>query len=217
MTTDSHPVTRDALTADKMTTSELAQPGRMQLLRRNRLRWLAVAATMLIVILGTTAIGGTLVHRHDDARANSHALSGIAGYSWNITTVSDKHGTARVNASWGASIAFALHGEVLADDTVNSIDGTYHPVEGGYTVGLIGASAVGYIGHDPIRIRTINAVNTLFGQSADASTATRVDAELHNGTLTLRCSGVRVTATRGGTPPGGTPPGGPAVPQPPTD
>lgn len=205
MTTDLHALIREALAANEVDAGNLThQTLRAAHRHRKSHRRVAVAAAVLVVVLGATLLGTALSRRHENTGSNSRALDGVAGYRWRVTAISDKQGSAAVSPSWGASVAFSRDGIVFGDDTVNQMSGRYRVAKGGYTVTNIARTLVGSAGLDPIRARTVTAVDTLFGQHGDISSGTspaHVTVELHKGALKLRRNGLSVTAARSSTQP----------------
>lgn len=113
------------------------------------------------------------------------------GYTWNVLTLTDKHGRLTLPSRLHATIEFDRYGLVIGNDTVNTAKARFGLTGDGYVVAhRVTTSAVGYAGQDPTLTRLIAAVNTMV--SGDAAVIATIDSD----TLTLHRNGIALTLHR---------------------
>jgi hypothetical protein len=123
------------------------------------------------------------------------SMEGIIGYRWRVTHLVDATGPLPVPSSLRAEIGFTRDGYVLGNDSVNAMQGNYEATDGGYSVRSGGGTFALYGGSDPVRRRTIDAVDAMFINRPT------VKQSLDGDILTLRTGGITLTLQRAGVQP----------------
>lgn len=216
MTTDLETAIRDALRrrAHTLTRTELQQPDLRQVeagTASSRGRWLAVAASVLAVLVLASSIG-VIATRHGSHGKNpsgSNRLPLAVDYEWRLTTVENAHGRTEVPHSLHASLTFNRDGTVYGDDTVNGLGARYQATAGGYVPADPSTTLAGVAGADPVRMTVIDAIDGLFVTTTTSATAIppefEVTVRVAGDTLTLIAKGTTTTFTRDGAAPTDTP------------
>lgn len=219
MPSDPSAAIRDALHADEVDATDLRQrvlrEPRDTGWRAPRVLAAAAAAAVVLVVVAVASILGSSGHASRTPTASGAGfLLGVIGYRWDAATVHDAHGQFRVPTSFGTWIEFTRDKhQVLGSDSVNTLSGHLAPAPGGYQVTDASTTLVGYGGTDPIRQRTIAAVDAMFFTVATNPNAqprpVRVSVRLYDDgrTLTLSHGAVALTLMRAGTVPDISPDG----------
>jgi hypothetical protein len=219
MPTDLPTAIREALHADEIDAMDLRQPvlreRRPPRSRTPRVLAAAAGAAVVVAVVAVVSVLGSNGHGSRTPTASgSGFLLGVAGYRWDVATVHDAHGQFRLPPSLDAWIGFTgdKH-QVLGSNSVNALTGHLAPAPGGYQVTDAGTTYAVYLGSDPIRQRTIEAVDAMFYTDAldpDAQPRpVRVQVGLADNerTLTLSHGTVALALTRSGTVTDSTPDG----------
>ena len=122
----------------------------------------------------------------------------VLGYQWRVTGLVDTDGELSVPNAHGAMIGFTQHGDVVGNDSVNSVGAHYEAAVGGYSVRGAAMTLVGYAGDDPDRMRLIAAVNAMFLNESAPQRPNVVSVTVDGDTLTLVSGSVTLTLARGG-------------------
>jgi hypothetical protein len=185
--------------ADEITGRDLRRPVRDGRPPSRRGQWLLAAAAVLLVLAVALPIA-LLRGSHDGTGqqpAGGENATALFGWKWDVTAITDSQGRFDVPARLAASIVFPEGGgHVGGNDGVNYSYGVLRVSGDGYDVSDVGTTLAGYIGKDPIVLRTIAGVDALF-QSPNSGAFMHVTAKLDGDTLTLSAGDVTVTATRG--------------------
>jgi hypothetical protein len=128
------------------------------------------------------------------SRTGPSGLSPIidaVGYTWRVTALQDRQGELSVPQRLGAQIGFDRTGVVSANGLHRS-QGRFALTSGGYVVADSATSAAnGYVGHNPVIVREIRALDAVMERNAMLS------ATINGKTLTLRRDGTALTLHRG--------------------
>ena len=194
MPTDLETAIRDALRARADATVPREDALRP---RRSGGRHLPLLAAAAIVLLAVTV--ALVVARRDTHPAPAGGSAAFVGYRWDVVAVDSGSTHAGVPPGWNAYIAFGRHGDVMANDALNTLSGTYRVTADGYTVRDMVSTAIGYDGRDPARVAVIFAVDAVLGGSGPHPAP--VSAQVHGTRLTLTVPGQTVFLTRAGAAP----------------
>jgi hypothetical protein len=195
MPTDLETAIRDALRARADATVPREEAPRPRRAGRH-LPLLAAAAVVLLAV--TVAL---VVSRGGTNRAPAGGSAAFVGYRWNVVAVDSDSGSTHVTVppTWNAYIAFGRHGDVMANDALNTLSGTYRVTADGYTVRDMVSTAIGYDGRDPARVAVIFAVDAVLGGSGPHPAP--VTAQVRGTRLTLTVPGQTVVLIRAGAAP----------------
>ncbi|HJQ00556.1 MAG TPA: hypothetical protein VJ851_03050 [Jatrophihabitans sp.] len=132
--------------------------------RRTR-RWLMPAVAAVAVVL---AVVGTVTwttwatgHRGTVGSGAPGGDAGYIGYRWRLVQITHNDVVTDVPSSIDATIRFADDHSILIDDTVNVSSGPFTPVRGGFRLGNLATTLVGYGGQDPVRQAVIDGLAAL--------------------------------------------------------
>jgi heat shock protein HslJ len=114
----------------------------------------------------------------------------FVGYKWTVTSISHAGQTTPVPGTYSVYLQFAPNGGFLANEPVNSHGGTYQVTQSGFTIGDLGSTLVGYVGHDPVVLVSMSAMEAFDGAHARASVS--------GNTLTVTVGGYTLIAQRDG-------------------
>jgi hypothetical protein len=121
----------------------------------------------------------------------STALAGFTGYDWRVVAIRHEGQLTSIPARFGVDLRFSRSGRFLADDPVNSHSGTFRITPGGFATSVLGVTAVGYAGHDPVILLSQNAISA-FDNTAKAAvrvTGNRLIVTVASYTLTCQRHG----------------------------
>jgi hypothetical protein len=129
--------------------------------QRGGRRWLmpAVAAVAVVLaVVATVTVGSQAGHRSRLTEpGTSVGNTGFIGYRWRLVQIRHDDVVTDVPSSLDASVLFAADRSILIDDTVNVSSGPFTLVPGGYRIGDLAQTLVGYGGLDPVRRSVIEA------------------------------------------------------------
>jgi hypothetical protein len=191
---------RDALHADEIGWDDLHQPT-LRAGHRSPRRWPAMLATAAAVAVVATVAAVIAVTRTGSTNGPAGTHPAYAGYAWQLTAVTDRHGYVDV-ASVPAQIAFsdtAVSGTLAGA----SIFGHYAPTSDGYAVTDIGLAGTEGILPDRSELRISTAFASVFastgtGRQVDPSHPASVAAQVTGNHLVLQANGVALRLSRVG-------------------
>jgi hypothetical protein len=132
--------------------------------RRTR-RWLMPAVAAVAVVL---AVVGTVIwttwatgHRNTVGSGAPGGDAGYIGYQWRLVQITHNDAVTDVPSSIDATIRFPDDHSILIDDTVNVSSGPITLVRGGFRLGNLATTLVGYGGQDPLRQAVIDDLAAL--------------------------------------------------------
>ena len=140
-------------------------------------RLVALALVTLAVAACGSSTGG-----------GSSMLAGFAGYKWSVVAIAHDGKQTPIPAHYNVYLQFAPNGQYGANEPVNYHFGTYRHTGDGFATSLVAVSAVGYIGHDPVILLSVDAIHGL-DDVADAAvmvTGNRLDVVAGGYTLTCQ-------------------------------
>jgi hypothetical protein len=140
------------------------------------MRRLVAAALVTLAVAACGSTGG-----------GSSMLGGFAGYKWSVVAIGHDGTQTSIPAHYNVYLQFAPNGQFGANDPINYHFGAYRQTGDGFTTSLVGVSAVGYAGNDPVIVLAMNAIHGL-DDVADASvTVTGNQLDVVAGGYTLTC------------------------------
>jgi heat shock protein HslJ len=163
----------------------------MRLDRAPRRAALGRIAGILLAILLAACSGATgQLPPGQPPTGQPSTTAAFVGYKWAVTSISHAGQTTPVPGSYSVYLQFAPNGGFLANEPVNSHSGTYQVTQGGFTIGDLGSTLVGYVGHDPVVLVSMSAMEAFDGAPAQASVS--------GNTLTVTVGGYTLIAQRDG-------------------
>jgi hypothetical protein len=112
---------------------------------------------------------------------------GFAGYDWQVVAIGHDGVDTSIPARLQVALQFSRGGEFGANDSVNTISGTYRATSDGFTTSALSATAVGYAGHDPAVLLAVRAIAS-FDNGVHATVKLTADRLVVGiGSYTLTC------------------------------
>jgi heat shock protein HslJ len=153
-------------------------------------RFLAfVSACSCTALLALAACGSA--KSPEPTTSASSALAGFTGYDWRVVAIRHEGQVTSIPARFAVDLRFSRSGRFLANDPVNSHSGTFRITPGGFATSVLGVTAVGYAGHDPVILLSQNAISA-FDNGAQAAvrvTGNRLVVSVASYTLTCQRHG----------------------------
>jgi heat shock protein HslJ len=150
----------------------------------------AALVSLAAVGCGTTSTASTDVGGGPPKSAPT-AQAGFAGYKWSVVAIGHDGKQTSIPARYSVYLQFMPNGQFGANEPVNYHFGTYRMVGDGFTTGDVGGTLVGYIGHDPVTLLAINAINA-FNNGIHATATVTGDR------LTVTVAGYTLSCQRDG-------------------
>lgn len=117
---------------------------------------MSIAAVALVSAAAAgcaTTASGTSPESAPDAQA------GFAGYKWQVVAIDHAGKEMPVPARYTVYLLFTPDGQFGANEPVNYHGGTYRQTGDGFTTSGMYITAVGYAGHDPVVLLSIDAIS----------------------------------------------------------
>lgn len=117
---------------------------------KHRSQFLAfVGACIFLTSLALAASGSATSARSIPPR--------FTGYDWQVVAISHGGKVTSIPARMHVALRFSPSGQFGADDSVNSLGGTYRTTSDGFTTGTLASTLVGYGGHESAVLLAISA------------------------------------------------------------
>ncbi len=119
-----------------------------------------IIAAMALVFLAaagcaTTATSGA------PPKSGPSAQAGFAGYKWSVVAIAHDGKETPIPAHYSVYLQFAPDGQFGANEPINYHFGSYRQSGDGFSTSSVGATAVGYAGHDPVILLAMDAIHSL--------------------------------------------------------
>ena len=149
-------------------------------------RFLALAgACFCMASLALAACGSATSPK--PTTSGSSALAGFAGYDWLVVAIRHEGKATSIPARFHVDLQFSRNGRFLANEPVNSHSGTFRITPGGFTTSVLGVTAVGYAGHDPVILLSQGAISAFDNGARATVTATGNRLVVSVASYTLTC------------------------------
>lgn len=129
-------------------------------------RFLAlVSACFCMASLALTACGSAT---SPSQTTSASAAAGLTGYDWHVVAIRHDGKVTSIPARLDIDLRFSRNRRFLANDPVNTHSGTFRVTPGGFATSVLGVTAVGYAGHDPVILLSQAAISA-FDNGAQAA------------------------------------------------
>jgi heat shock protein HslJ len=149
-------------------------------------RFLALAsACFCLASLALAACGSATPPR--PTTSASPASAGFTGYHWLVVAIRHQGKVTSIPAGYHVDLRFSRNGRFLANDPINAHSGIFRITPGGFTTKVVGITAVGYAGHDPVILLSQGAISAFDSGAQATVTATGNQLVVSVASYTLTC------------------------------
>lgn len=144
--------------------------------------------------LGSLAVAGcgTATATAAAATARTTSASRLAGYQWQVVTITHDGKQTPIPASYDVYLSFTRSGQFAANDPINIHSGTYRITGDGFTTSQLVVSAAGSTGDNPVTTLAIDAIHAF-------DNGVRADATVSGDRLAVTAGGYQFGCRRDGT------------------